>query len=657
MSTPLDTLREKTERLPTSPGCYLMKDQDGVVIYVGKAINLRARVRQYMNLTDGRYSVKFLMQRVVEIDVALARDEREALLLENSLIKKYRPRYNIKLRDDKTYLSARLDTNSAWPRLTLVRRPRPDGARYFGPWTSSGVIRDALELIEHHFPLRTCEDRELNSRTRPCLQYQIKRCLAPCVNYVDTATYQQVVDQVVLVLEGKEKELEERLEADMMARAMAEQYEDAARLRDRIKALQKLTSRQQMVSMGFEDRDILGFHREGDELVMVVVPVRRGKMQDNHTYHFKDMAGEDGELLSSFIGLYYGEDDFVPAEIFCPFEFPEREVMEQILSERSPRKVHLKVPQRGEKTRLVALAQQTAEVFLQRELDHTRRWEKAAEELQKILSLPKPPETLECFDISNFHGKQPVASKVRFRAGAPEKAGYRHFKIKTLEEKPNDFAMMKEVLTRRFTRAIEEGDAPDVLVVDGGKGQLGVAVAVLEELGLSSRQVVMGFAKPDDITARGGKPILIDKIFLPGRKNPVVLANYSPALRVLQHLRDESHRFAITFHRHLRDKKTLTSVVDAIPGIGPRRRTALLKAFGSVRGLSQATVEDIAAVDTFGEVLAAQIFAHLHPPPHNTPAPTSPEQSDTPDLTDVYLEGGEGDEGGEAWKEEGDSEN
>lgn len=610
---PIEPLKDRAERLPTSPGCYLMKDADGVVIYVGKATNLRARVRSYFGVGDGRHHVRFLMQKVRDIEFALARDEREALLLENTLIKKHRPRYNIRLRDDKTYLSVRFDLKEDWPRLGLVRRPRSDGARYFGPYSSAVAVRQTLELIGQHFPLRTCTDREMANRTRPCIQHQIKRCVAPCVGYVSREDYADLCDQVVMVLDGKDRELAETLQGRMNTAAADLDFERAAFLRDRLKALEAVSARQQVVSHGGEDRDILGFHREGDEVVIVVVPVRRGRMQENQTFHFKDQAGEDPEILSSFLTQLYGDDRFIPTEILIPLDLAERETLEEILTERHPtgRKVRLHLPQRGDKTKLVELAEQTAEMFLKKELDEDRRFEKAAVELQKILDLPQPPQTLECFDISNFHGKQPVASKVRFRDGKPEKAGYRHFKIKTLEEVPNDYGMMREVLERRFRRSITEGGAPDVLVVDGGKGQLNVAVAVLKELGLET-QPVMGFAKPDDDGARGGRPILIDKIFLPGRKNPVVLPNHSTCLKMLQHLRDESHRFAITFHRSLRDKKTLRSAVDDIPGVGETRRTRLLKHFGSVKRLREASVEEIAEVESIGPALAQEIWTHLH---------------------------------------------
>ena len=603
-------LREKADRLPTSPGVYLMKDASGVVIYVGKAISLRNRVRTYFNGGDGRLHVRFLMNEIRDLDFSLAANEREALILEDTLIKKFRPKYNIRLRDDKTYLSLRFNLAEDFPRLEFMRRPRQDGARYFGPFSSATTIRQTVEFISRHFPLRTCEDSELKNRQRPCLQYQIKRCSGPCVQLVSKEDYRQLVDQVVMVLEGRNEDLLNALKQAMSDAAAAMDFEKAAAYRDRLKALQSTTEHQQVVSHNQIDRDILGFHREADEVVFAVIPVRAGRMQDNRTFYFSGQAAEDSELLASFINQLYPEGDFIPKEILLPFDLEERKVLEEILRDRADHKVGLVVPQRGDKTRLVDLAAQTARAALAQEIDQTRRADRVGLELQKVLKLAKPPRSLECFDISNTQGKRPVASRVRFQDAKPFKEGYRRYRIKTLEETPNDYGMMREVLGRRIKRGLEEGGLPDVLVVDGGKGQLNVAVAVLKELGVEN-QTVIGFAKPDSPDARSRAPIPIDKIFLPGRSNPIILPSYSPALRTLQALRDESHRFAITYHRSLRSKSTIRSALEDIPGVGDKRRKLLLKTFGSLKRLKEATVTEIAALEGIGENLAAQIVAFL----------------------------------------------
>lgn len=604
------TLRDKVDKLPTTPGVYLMKDPAGVVIYVGKAINLRSRVRTYFNGGDGRLHVRYLMAEIADLDFSLANSEREALILEDTLIKKFKPRYNIRLRDDKTYLSIRFNLPEDFPRIELMRRPKQDGARYFGPYSSATSVRRTVEFISRFFPLRTCEDSELKGRTRPCLQYQIKRCNAPCVGLVSKTDYRQIVDHVVMILEGRDDELLQSLRTAMSQAAEAMDFEKAASYRDRIKALQATTEQQQVVSHAQIDRDILGFHREADEVCFAVIPVRSGRMQDNRTFYFSGQAAEDTELLASFITQLYPDGDFIPREILLPFDLDERKVLEEILKDRSSHKVTLQVPQRGDKTRLIDLAEQTAKASLAQELDQTRRADKASIELQKALKMPKPPRSMECFDISNTLGQKAVASKVRFQDAKPFKEGYRRYRIKTLEEKPNDYGMMREVLSRRIKRGIEEGGMPDLLVVDGGKGQLNVAVAVLKELGVEN-QWVIGFAKPDSPDARSRAPILIDKIFLPGRKNPIVLPSYSPALRMLQAMRDESHRFAITYHRSLRSKGTIRSALEDVPGVGEKRRKLLLKTFGSLKRLKEATVTEIASLEGIGDTLAAQIVAGL----------------------------------------------
>jgi len=604
-------LKGKVDRFPTEPGVYLMKGARGVVLYVGKATNLRNRVRSYVHGGDGRPHIRYLMAEVSDIEFSLTANPRDALILEDTLIKKFRPKYNIRLRDDKTYLSLRFDLRQPFPRLEMMRRPRQDGAQYFGPFSSAAGLRRTVDFINRNFPLRTCNDTDFKSRTRPCLQHQIKRCLAPCVGYIDQDAYSDLVAQVVMVLEGKNQDLVVQLLQQMNGAAEILDFEQAAALRDRLQALKAVTAQQQVVSASDVDRDIIGFHREADEVAIAVIPIREGRMQDNRTFVFSGQVAEDGELLETFVAQRYGVGSHLPREILLPMVLTAQEDLEAILRERAGKKVVIRVPRRGDKTRLIDLAGQTARAILSQQLDQGRRSEKAASELQKILHLPAPPLSLECFDISNFQGTRPVASKVRFENGVPAKEGYRRYRIKTLEERPNDYAMMREVLARRIRRGVDEGGMPDLLVVDGGKGHLNVAIAVLRELEVEGQRVI-GFAKPDAVDARSRTPILIDKIFLPGRKNPIILPPYSPALRMLQALRDESHRFAITYHRSLRRKGTLRSALQDIPGVGAKRRRLLLKEFGSVKRLKEMPEEAIAGVDGIGPILAAQIWTHLH---------------------------------------------
>ena len=353
-------LREKVDRLPITAGVYLMKDTQGVVIYVGKAINLRNRVRSYINGGDGRMHVRYLVNELADVEFALTATEREALILEDTLIKKFRPKYNIRLRDDKTYLSIRFNLNDPFPRIELVRRPKQDGARYFGPFSSAASVRRTVDFVNRFFPLRTCEDSDLKGRTRPCLQYQIKRCVAPCVDYVTREQYRDLVDQVVMVLEGKDDDLLGTLKQQMANAAERMDFEHAAMLRDRLKALQAVTSQQQVVSPTQVDRDILGFYRDADEVALAVIPVRQGRMQDNRTFVFSGQVAEDAEILSSFLTQLYDEGDYIPKEILLPFDLEGRDVLEDLLKERAGRKVAVQVPQRGDKTRLIELAEQTA---------------------------------------------------------------------------------------------------------------------------------------------------------------------------------------------------------------------------------------------------------------------------------------------------------
>jgi excinuclease ABC subunit C len=605
------SLEERAAALPTSSGVYLFKDTRGEVLYVGKAKNLRARVRQYLTGQDTRFKVRYLVAQARDVDGILTDTEKEALILENSLIKEYRPRYNAKLKDNSAFLHLRLDARRDWPRYTLTRTVRDDGARYFGPYPSAQKARDTLAFLERHFPLRTCTDAVMRSRVRPCILHQMHRCVAPCVEgYTDKPTYDGLLQESVLLLEGRNQELIDRLGERMRAAAAALEFERAARLRDLVRTLESIAERQKTADTKLGDRDVWALFRDGFAGCGVVVPVREGLMREPVSFPFDGAIEEDGELLSSWMNGWY-DGAFIPREILACTAPPDLEALEEVLGERRGGRVYIKVPQRGEKHELVELARTNAEHRFRRDDDADARRLSALERLAGLLELDEPPYRIECFDNSNILGLHPVAAQVVFVDGQPAKQHYRTYKVKTVVG-ADDFATMAEILERRFRRGAEEGVFPDLLVVDGGRGQLNAALKVLEDLGLSDQKVI-GLAKPRT-ERRWGDQEAVDKIVLPDRAEPILLNDNDPALNLLRHIRDESHRFAITFHRKQRRKATLTSALDDIPGVGPERRKALLRHFGSVKGLRAATPEQIAGVKGISPKLAAAIAAALKPP-------------------------------------------
>lgn len=602
------------ERLPAEPGCYLMRDAEGGIIYVGKAANLRSRVRQYFGATsDTRYFVKLLDRFLDRIDVLVTANEKEALILENQLIKRHQPRFNVELKDDKNFLHLRIDDSVDWPRIDVVRRPRRDGAKYFGPYHSASKIRSTLKLVERHFKLRNCDDLTFANRARPCLQYQIKRCPGPCVLPVDKADYHQQVGEVVLFLQGRRDELAQQLEGKMKAAASEMAYEKAARYRDQLQAVQGSLEDQRMADLREIDRDVFGLYREGGLLQVVVLLVRRGKMVGSRSFGFDEQGTPDAEVLSTFCNLFYNAGNPVPDEVLVPVEPDAGDALRERLAELRERKLLLKVPQRGNGRKLLEMAEKNAEhAFFQARREEAVR-DGGLVRLKKKLSLANLPFRIECYDISLFQGSNPVASRVVFEGGVPKRSAYRHYKIRDVEG-TDDYAMMREVLMRRLRRGLDEGDLPDLIVVDGGKGQLNVALTVFTDLGIEGVDVV-GLAKSRVIEgvadASGGPLRSAERVFLPGVKDPVALRSHTDELFLMTHLRDEAHRFAITFHRKLRTGGNFQNALDAIPGVGPTRRQALLKAFGSLRKLRQADVEALAAVEGIGEQLARTIHEAL----------------------------------------------
>lgn len=610
---------KRLAQIPHEPGCYLMKDHQDRIIYIGKAKDLKNRVRNYFQASgDSRRFVKKLPRLLSAIETIITSSEKEALILENTLIKRHKPKYNIALKDDKNHLSLRIDQNAKWPRLETVRRTSKDGATYFGPYSSSWSVRQTLGVVNRHFQLRTCSDSVLEHRTRPCLEYQIKRCPAPCVFDLDHDEYMQHVLDVVLFLNGGGRELIDTLQEKMLARSEAMEFEVAARYRDQIQSIRQVLERQEVVSAEEIDRDAFGFYREGERLVVQLMIVRGGKLEGARTFPFKEQAFPDEEILSSFLSQYYQSGSTIPDEVLLPtaIDEGELEVFEEMLSEAKGKKVHVLIPQRGAKFALVATAQTNAEHAFAEKHQKDTRTQEILEHLQQRFGLRRIPHRMECYDISNFQGAPIVGSMVVFLEGEAAKREYRQYKMKEVTSQ-DDFASMHELLTRRLQRVVHEEDTPpDLLIVDGGKGQLGQAVAVLKDLGLheidiislaKSRVDAVGFQ--DESVTRSP-----ERVFLPGRKNPIVLKQNSDELFLLQRIRDEAHRVAITFHKKLRRKQNLRSSLDDIPGVGPATKRALLKHFGSLKKIKSADSTTLQEVTMVGPNTAQAIVNYFSKP-------------------------------------------
>ncbi len=610
-------LEAKLTTLPTSPGVYKFTDHTGTVIYVGKANNLRARVRQYARGGDGRAQIRFLLAQLTDVEVIVTQTEKEALLLEDTLIKQFRPRYNIRLKDNTSYWHVKVTPHDQWPRLLLTRQIAKDGSKYLGPFHSSTAVQETLEIIRRVFPLRTCTDTVFRNRTRPCLEYQIKRCLGPCTLPVDPEDYQHQLKNALLLLEGKSTQLIDRLTRQMNEAADALRFEEAARLRDQIQAMTKTAEKQQVATPLGNDQDVFGLYREGGLIEGQVLFVRGGKLVGNLAYSFTDNEFPDAEVVAEFLSQFYQGGRFVPDEILVPVGLDDADIRAELLSERKGKKVSLLCPQRGAKLRLVAMAQENARHSFVEKRRGEEHKEKTLENLRRALHLQNAPKRIECFDISNTQGNLSVGSMVVFDECEPDKNRYRRFRIKTVEG-ADDFGMMYEVLTRRYQRALAEHDLPDLLMVDGGKGQLGVAVTVLQELGITEVDVI-GLAKMRTERDPFAEEVAhsSERVFLPGRKNPVVLKPNATALFLLQRIRDEAHRFAITYHRNLRAKERLSSPLEAIPGVGPAKRKALLRHFGSLKRVRAAAPEALGQVAGITPILAEKIHQHLraHPAP------------------------------------------
>ncbi|MGV3623431.1 MAG: excinuclease ABC subunit UvrC [Archangium sp.] len=633
MERELQLIQDKIDALPNQPGVYLMKDRSGRIIYVGKAVNLRNRVRSYFTRADSRAFVQLLDRVLADIETVVVRNEKEALLLENELIKKHRPRFNIQLRDDKQYLCLRLDIAHPYPRLETVRRTKRDGARYFGPYSSASSIRETLRVVNKFFQLRTCTDHMLESRKRPCLLHQIGRCPAPCVFPVPETDYRRNVDAVTLFLEGRSGPLLEQLRDRMKSSAKKLEFEEAARLRDQIIALERSLERQTVATTDSIDQDVFGLYRQADKICIYILFVRGGRITGGRPLHSTSEFPDD-ELIESLVNQYYADENFVPREVLLPAAPADLEPLAELLSDQKGERVRVFVPQRGDKVELLALAARNAERSFSERTRTREEIEQVLERLKERLNLTKLPRRMECFDISHSQGTSIVASQVASFETQPDTANYRRYKLKTVTQN-DDFASMHEILTRRFRRGLEDNDLPDLIVIDGGKGQLAAAHAAMRDMKVEGVDIValaksrdLDVALPDEEVKRSP-----ERVFLIDRKDPIVLPQTSPELFALTRLRDEAHRFAITFQRKLSRKRGLQSQLDSVPGVGPMRRRALLTHFGSLKRLKEASVTDIASVESLGPAVAERIHAFLHAPTN-----TEVDDDDDDDVRAASLE-------------------
>jgi len=609
MKTPA-TLQNKLDSLPSSPGVYLMKDSQGKILYVGKGKELRKRVLSYFREKEhSSPKIRVLVEKVSDLDFITTGSEKEALILESNLIKHHRPRYNVVLRDDKRYLVLRLDPQEDYPRLTLVRRIRNDGALYFGPYASAHAVRQTLKVLHGMFPLRQCSGRKFKSRQRPCLNHQMGRCLGLCAGTITPEEYAPVVEQAVLFLKGRTRDLQMKLRREMEQAADELEFEKAAMYRDRLNAVEKSLEKQLMVSSRFRDQDVIGTHEDGENLGLAVLFVREGRMVGSRAFVFKDSKSSASEIVRGFILQYYDQSRSIPEEILISESIVEQDLLAEWLSDLKEKRVILRIPKRGEGRRLLSMACQNAANYLMSEMPRPTDPLPALERLQQKLDLESLPHRLECVDISNFRGQFPVGSLVVFEDGEPVKSAYRRYRIRDVVQ-IDDPAMMAEVIRRRFTDERDSKVLPDLLVVDGGKAQLNQTMAILDDLELKEMVPVVALAKKQRL-ANQIEPAKSDRLYLAGRKTPLLLDNDPPLKFLLGRLRDEAHRFAIEYYQKRHRKSTLHSRLDDIRGIGPKRRRALIQYFGSVNQLAKATIEEISQVAGVSSKLAEEIFSAL----------------------------------------------
>ncbi|MBW2058735.1 MAG: excinuclease ABC subunit UvrC [Deltaproteobacteria bacterium] len=603
---------ERIKNLPSRPGVYLMKDKTGKVLYVGKAKNLSQRVRSYFTGSgDSRFLVRFFVSKIEDVDWLVTDTEKEALILENNLIKKHKPRYNVNLKDDKTYYNLKLDVQNPFPRLMLTRRVRNDGARYFGPFSSSKAVRQTLSFVQKHFQLRRCNNSSFRNRSRPCLYYQMGQCLGVCVGLADQELYRERVKEAILFLEGKNRQLIEILKKRMDSASENLLFEEAARLRNQIRSIEQTVEKQKVVSFRPLDQDVITSYREGGLVEIHVIFVRQGKLVEGQSFSLRPPELADSEILSSFVKQFYAGGRLIPQQILLPLEIEDSGAIAEWLTEEKGSKVTVMVPKRGLGRQLLKMGQENARISFSAKQRQEENMEAALEELREWLRLGRPPRRIECFDISNIMGTSATGSMVVFQDGQPDKSKYRRFRIKTLSQ-PDDYGMMYEVLMRRYSRALREGELPDLVMVDGGKGHLQVVLEMFKDLAINGVDAV-ALAKT---RRREMRPKLGDgsgeKVYIPRVKQPVHMPKHRAATLLLQRIRDESHRFAISYHKKLRKRRDLGSVLDEIPGVGKVRKQRLLMHFKSLGQIKRASVEDLQSATGIDRGTTERVRRFLH---------------------------------------------
>jgi excinuclease ABC subunit C len=608
-------LEDQLKQVPAKPGVYLFRDAKGDVLYVGKAKTLRPRVRSYFQRgQDGRAQIQSLPDRVADIEVIVTGSEVEALHLEQNLVKRHRPPFNVRLRDDKSFPYIAVTVEDEYPRVMFTRERHRQGVWYFGPYANAKKVRETLDVLNRVFPYRPCEGPKPGRHSGiPCLDYHIDRCLAPCVGYVSKEDYRAIIESVIEFLSGDVRPIQRELEQKMNDAASEERFEDAVRYRNRLFAVQHLVERQAVERESVGTIDVIGLATEGDRAVVQIFPLRGGKMVDRHSFHLENVGGQDlTTVIESFAIEYYGSAPSVPPQIIVPRASGDLSALAEFLSEKRGARVEVRAAERGEKRRLQQLADENAQHALVSEQAATEqkraRRVEALEELREALNLESLPLRIECYDISHAMGQDPVGSMVVFQDGQARKSDYRKFGIKTAGEDPDDFAAMSEVITRRFAR-LSDGtgethdasfaSAPNLVVIDGGKGQLSSALGAMQAFDLP-RVAVIALAKR------------IEEVFVPGQSNPIVLSRHSPGLQLLQSIRDEAHRFALGFHRQRRESRGFASIFDDLQGVGPARRRALLNHFGSVEQMLAATPEELEGVPGVPSKTARRIYEQLH---------------------------------------------
>jgi len=604
---------EELRLLPTTPGVYLMKNKADQIIYVGKAISLRQRVRSYFQpSTKHSPRIARMVEQVERIDLITTSSELEALALECNLIKEHRPKYNVRLRDDKQYPWLKVTWQEQYPRVFIARRPQRDGARYFGPFTEAGPLREILRLLRKIFPIRSCKKALApDEQHRPCLNYHIGRCMGPCAGEVQVEDYRQMIQEFCRILEGHTEQLETKLQEEMATAAARQEYEAAALCRDKLRALQKIVERQTVVSSVPTDRDVFGLAVTEEASFIQLLQIRRGKLIGKEGFYFTDFLGEPEEFLRSFLLQYYDEQDYIPKEIILPLNLPDEKPVATWLRNKKQQKVALIRPQRGEKFQLLRMAEDNAQFLLEREINRRKlaaaKSQETLERLRDLLGLERIPQRMECFDISHWQGEETVASMVVFQDGHPAPEAYRRFRIRGVTG-IDDYASLQEAVKRRFLRGQKEEETggagssflpfPDLLVIDGGRGQLSAISAVLAELGRADQPVISLAEKEEEI-------------FRPHEAAVLRLDRDDHVLHLLQQLRDEAHRFALTFHRARRKKQSFTSGLDQIKGIGPKRKKALLHKFGSLQKIRTASLEELLTVEGMTVTAARAVLEGL----------------------------------------------